>query len=293
MKKTTLLLLLAIPLPAAAQGRGRPPAEDHLAVTSAFSGRSGFDSRAAGFKSSFTLGRLGEYSFGGSADATHLRTWAGSDFPGELYETSLGLRARGKNWSFGAGLRSNSDRPYNSPSETDLSLDASATLARRGPHTVLFGLNYSTRRSFLRGIPFPYVSYSYTSENLTVFFPFALRWKTSEAGELTASYFPPRYFSLGYSQKVSPAVTLGLSGGLLLTQYLPAGRPNKDYALFLEQPHAGLRTTVTPAKGYEVSLWTAWGFKGRYFTGEQYDDRHAKTSVGAGPAAGLTLKKNF
>jgi hypothetical protein len=292
MKKIPLLLLLCLPLSAAAQGRGRPQAADSLTVSSAFSGRENFDSRSAGFASAFSLGRLGDYGFGAAAAAEHRRTWTTGDFPAELYETSLGLRAAGKKWSFGAGVRSNSDKPYYSPSETDLFLDAVTTFRRSGPHSFLFGVNYSSRRSFLRGVPFPYISYSYTSERLTVFFPFSLKWKASESGELAASYFPPRYFSLGYSQKVSGALALELSGGLQLSQYQLAGRPDKEYSLFLEQPHAGLVTRVTQA-GLELSLRTAWGFRGRYFSGRQYDDHRASAGVGAGPLLGLNLKKLF
>ncbi len=293
MKKIALLMLLCLPLSAASQGRGRQQAPDNLSVASSFSGRDGFDSRSAGFASAFSLGRLGGYAFGAAAAAEHRRTWTAGDFPAELYETSLGLRAAGKKWSFGAGVKSNSDRPYHSPSETDLTLDAVTTFRRSGPHSFLFGVNYSSRRSFLRGVPFPFISYSYTSERLTVFFPFSLKWKTSERGELAATYFPPKYFSLGYSQKVSGALALELSGGLQLSQYQLAGRPDKDYSLFLEQPHAGLATRVTPAAGLELSLRTAWGFRGRYFSGRQYDDHRARTRVGAGPLIGLNLKKIF
>lgn len=107
MRKTALFLLLALPLPATAQGRGRPPAEDHLSVTSAFSGRSGFDSRAAGFKSSFALGRLGSYSFGGSADAAHLRTWAGNAFPAEQYDDHHGKTSVGAGPAAGLTLKKN------------------------------------------------------------------------------------------------------------------------------------------------------------------------------------------
>lgn len=294
MKTAALFLMVLItPLPAAAQGRGRPQAEDHLELTSSFSGREGFDSRSAGFKSAFSLGSLGGYRLSATAGAEHHRTWSSGRFPGELYDTGLGMRAAGKKWSFGAGVKSNSDRPYNSPSETDLSLDASTVLSRRGPQAFMVGVNYSTRRSFLRGMPLPYISYSYTSARLTVFFPFALKWKVSDGGELAASYFPPKYFSLGYAQKISAALTLGISGGMQLRQYLPAGRPDKDDSLFLEQPHAGLRTVLAPAKGCEASLWTAWGFKGRQFTGSQYDRHHGKTAIGAGPLLGLSLKKFF
>jgi len=293
MKTTTLILLLALPLPAAAQGRGRPQEPDNLSLGSVFSGRSGFDSRSASFASAFSLGRAGEYAFSGAADAAHHRTWTAGPFPGELYDTAFSLRAAGKKWSFGGGVRSNSDRPFNSLSETDLSLDALTTLRRPGPHTVMFGFSYSSRRSFLRGIPFPYLSYSYNTERLNLFFPFGLKWRPLEGGEFSASYFPPRWFTLAYKQKLSDALALSLQAGLQMNQYLLAGRADKDYALFLEQPYAGLRTEVVPAKGWGASLWTAWGFKGRYYTGKQYDEHRNKTATGAGPIAGLNLKKFF
>lgn len=293
MKALPLALLLLLPALAAAQGRGRPPAEDSLQLSSTFSGRDGFDSRSAGFSSAFGLGRAGGYNFSGSAGVEHHRTWTGGRFPGEVYDASLGLRAAGKKWTFGAGARSNSDRPFYSPSETDLNLDASAVLRRRGPHSVMFGLNYSSRRSFLKGVPFPYLSYSYTGERLSVFFPFALAWKISEASSLRASYFPPKYFSLALSRKFSPALTLALSGGMQLRQYLLAGRADKDQSLFLEQTQAGLTASLTPLKGLETSLWTGWGFKGRYYSGEHYDEHRAVVRTGAGPLLGLGLKKMF
>lgn len=291
--KKLLLLAFLLPAPAAAQNRGRPPEADHLTLTSAYSGRDGFVYRELGLRSAFTLGRAGGYAFTGAADAVHHRTLTGGHFPGELYDTSFGLRAAGKKWSFGAGVKSNSDRPFNSPAETDFSLDAVTTLSRRGPHQFMFGFNYSSRRSFLRGVPFPYVSYSYNTERLNLFFPFGLKWRPVEGGELSASYFPPRYFTLAWSQRVSATVKLSPTLGLQMNQYLLAGRRDKDDSLFLEQPYAGLRTEIAPRADWLVSLWTAWGFRGRYFTGRQYDERHDKTSVGPGFVAGLNLKRSF
>jgi hypothetical protein len=293
MKALPLALLLLLPALAAAQGRGRPPAEDSLQLSSTFSGRDGFDSRSAGFSSAFGLGKAAGYAFSGSAGVEHHRTWTGGRFPGEVYDASFGLRAAGKKWTFGAGARSNSDRPFYSPSETDLNLDASAVLRRRGPHSLMFGLNYSSRRSFLKGVPFPYLSYSYTGERLTVFFPFALAWKIGEASSLRASYFPPKYFSLSVSRKLSHALTLALSGGMQLRQYMLAGRAAKDQSLFLEQTQAGLKASLTPVKGWETSLWTGWGFRGRYYSGEHYDEHRAVVRTGAGPLLSLGLKKIF
>jgi len=291
MKTTLLALLLLLPSLAPAQGRGRPPANDSLQLSSSFSGRDGFDSRSAGLSAAFGLGRAGGYGFSGSAGVEHHRIWTGGWFPGEVYDASFGLRAAGKKWTFGAGARSNSDRPFNSPSETDINLDASTVLRRRGPHSVMFGVNYSSRRSFLKGVPFPYLSYSYTGERLTIFFPFAMNWKISAASALQASYFPPKYFSLAVSRQFSPSLTLALTGGVQLRQYLLAGREDKDQSLFLEQTQAGLRTDITLAAGWQVSLRTAWGFRDRYYSGEQYDVHRDQTRVKAGPLISFNLKK--
>jgi hypothetical protein len=294
MKHSLLcLLLLFLYLPLNAQGRGRPEEKDNLTLVTAYSGREDFNYRSAGFSSAFGLGALGGYKFSGSASAAHHRTLTAGTFPGEVYDTSLALKAGGKTWSFTGGAKSNSDRPFNSPAEIDLSLDAARTLSRKGPHAVMFGVSYSSRRSFLKGVPFPYLSYAYRSEKLTLLLPFAAKWKFSETSELSASYFPPKYFSVAVSRRFSPALTLAASGGLQLHQYLLADRPDKSQALFLEQPQAGLRTVLTPATGWEVSLLTAWGFKGAYFTGEQYDRRHGKVTVGAGPVTGLNLRRYF
>jgi len=295
---TLLLLLLLLPAAAYAQGRrgpggpgGRQP--DGLTVTSSFSGRENFDSRSAGLSGSFGLGKAGAYSFSGSAGLTHHRTWTRGPFPGELYDADLGLKAAGPKWSFGAGARSNSDRPYASVHETDLHFDASTTLRRSGPHTLLFGVNYSSQRSFLKGLPFPYLAYSYVNERIQLFLPFSLRWKLSEKSELAAAYLPPKYFNLSLTRKVSEAVSLGLSGGVRLTQYLLAGRPDEDQILFLERPYAEFKVSVTPRGWPELAVTAGHGFEGRYFSGRQYDEHHGEVDVKGGPAAGLSARLPF
>lgn len=293
MKNASLLLILALPVFLSAQGRGRPGAPDQLTLSSEFSGRDGFNSRSAGFTSAFSMGRLGNFDLSATAAATHHRTWDSAWFPGEVYDTGLRLKAKGRKWSFGAGLSSDSDRPFNSPSETDLSLDASVPLSRRGPHAFTLGLMYSSRRSFLRNIPLPYIAYSYFSEDLTIFFPFALHWRITENSDLDASYFPPKYFSISLTERVFRGVSIAAYSGIKLDQYLLAGRPDKDLSLFLERPYAGLRTTLKHASGCELSLSTGWGFKGRGFSGKSFDDRRSEKSAGAGPELGIALKKAF
>lgn len=292
MKNILLALLLLYPCAARAQ-RGGPPERDSLELLSEFSGRGGLGSRSAGFKSSTGLGKAGAYAFSLSADALHRRGWGSEGFPGELYDVSGRLRAASRGWSFGAGLRSSSDRPFNSPSETDFSLDASRPIGGRGPHRFMFGVNYSSRRSFMRGVPFPYVSYSYRSEKLSVFLPFMALWKPAPGTEISASYLPPRYFSLSLSRRLSEKFRLGISGGMRLSQYLIAGRPDRDQSLFLEQPRADIQASYIPAAGWETALTVGWGFRARYFTGESYDEHHGVTGTGTGALAGFSLKRNF
>lgn len=292
MKNLLLALLLISPCAARAQ-RGGPPERDSLELLSDYSDRSGLGARTAGFKSSSALGRAGGYALSLSAEAAHRRGWDSESFPGELYEVSTRLRASSRAWSFATGVRSNSDRPFNSPAETDLSLDASRPIGGSGPHRFIFGVTYSSRRSFLRGVPIPYVSYSYNSEKLSIFLPFMLLWKPAPGTELTASYLPPRYFSLALSRRLSEKFKLGVSGGVRLSQYLISGRADKDQSLFLEQPRADLQASYSPAKGWETGLTAGWGFRARYFTGDSYDDHHAVTGTGTGPLLGFSVKRVF
>lgn len=292
MKELLLSLIILCPAAAQAQG-GRPPRPDSLELASEFSGRDGLDSRSAGFKYSAGLGRLAAYSMRFSAGASHLRSRGSAGFPGELYGVSAKLGAASRAWSFSAGARSDSDRPFNSKNETDLLLNASRPIGGRGPHRFIFGVNYSSRRSFLRGIPLPYVSYSYRSEKLSIFLPFRVSWRPAPGSELSASYLPPKYFLLSFSREVSASVTLGVSGGVRMSQYLLADRPDKDRSLFLEQPNVELNATLKPEGGWEAGLRAGWGFAARYFTGESYDEHHGLVRTGSGPLAGLSLKRSF
>lgn len=277
-------------------GQGRAPAGPQapgVSVAAAYSGREGFLSRSAGFSAAFPLGEAGGFSYSASAGASHIRFPGRRSFPGELYETHAGLRAAGKTWSFGASARSNSDRPFNSPAETDFGLDASRPVGGAGPHRFLFGVSYSSRRSFLPGLPFPYVSYAYRSETLTLLLPFSARWKFAPGHELAASYHPPKYFSVSVSREFSRELTCSVFGGTALSQYLPADRPDKSHSLFIERPQAGLRAALSPRPGWTAEVSAAWGLRGYTYEGSRYDDRRGKVSVGSGPEASLSLRRNF
>lgn len=295
-----ILLLAALPAAAAAQalyapdgpgqadagrswvfaGAGYSDAENLAARTARAAARAGLG-EAAGCKLSLEAGF--------SAGRIIKDGW----LPGELYDAGLRLSARGKKNFFTAGLRSASDRPFHSAHETDVSLNAARTVSRSGPHSFSAGLAYSSRRSFARNIPFPYVSYNYQSEKLTFRLPFAVSWRPAPDYEFSASYMPPKYFQAAAAWKASPELTLKAEYILTAAQYDLAGRPDKKYSVFIEQPAAGLRTSYKTSGNYTLFLYTGWSLGGRYYRGKTYDDYRDKTHIRGAPAVSLGAARLF
>lgn len=293
MKHLPLLLLLAMPLHAAAQGRPRPGEASALSVRMNRSDRRGLERDTLGATGNFGMGRLGGYALSASAEYSRHDLSADGWLPGRLYNTGLKFTAAGQKWFFSGGLRSNSDRPYASSEEIDLFADATTTLRRSGPHSVVFGFNYSSRRSFFRGMPLPYVTYRYATETLDIFLPFSLKWKISESSDFSAAYIPPRYFDLAASRKISRVLKLRLEGGVSMSQYLIAGRADEDQLLFIEQPSAALTAEISAAGNITVRVSAGYGFKGRYFSGRKYDEHRNKVNFGGGPSYGVSLQRSF
>ncbi|KAF0124773.1 MAG: hypothetical protein FD189_2199 [Elusimicrobia bacterium] len=134
--------------------------------------------RRTGLDTAVPLGKSGDYAFSLAGGLEHINTSGHGYFPGELYKASLGLSAFNGGVSFSLGARSDSDRPYNSSSETDLGFNFTKELGASGARGAwLAGLNYSSRRSFLRGVPIPFLSYRYISDKWTFFAPFLVQWR--------------------------------------------------------------------------------------------------------------------
>lgn len=297
MRTAALTLLLLIPACAAALGlfpdqngpgrEGRPA--PWVSAGTAYSDAEGLAYRSLKAAGGTPVGR------GLSVDASfsHHRILKDGWLPGELYTSGLRVSAlRGRNM-FSAGVRSNSDRPYGSVHETDFSLLALRKLNGEGPHSFSAGLMYSSRRSFARNIPFPFVSYSYRSEKFSFNFPFSAAWRPARPWELSAAYLPPKYYKAGVSAALGGKLKFKAEYSLTALQYDLAGRPDKDLSTFIEQANAGLWTFYKPSESYELSLWTGWALRGRYYSGETYDEHRDKVTLRSAPALSLSVNRLF
>lgn len=300
MKTATLLLLLASPPAVAAQGMfahdslGRADMDrPWVAAGAGYSDAGGLTKRSVSLRSATPLGAAGGAKFSLSAAFAHNRILEDGWLPPELYDAGLQLSARGKKDFFTAGVRSSSDRPFNSLDETDLSANYARTLSNSGPHSWTAGLAYSTRRSFMRHLPFPYVAYNYNSEKFSFRLPFSVSWRPDKKYEFSASYMPPKYGQLSAALKVSPELTLKAEYVLSAAQYDLAGRADKKESVFVEQPSAGLRTSYRAADNWVFSLYTGCSLGGRYYRGKTYDNYRDKVHLSGAPAVSLGLTRLF
>lgn len=300
MKNTILTLLFAFPLSAAAQGMFTPDGlgradmgRPWITAGAGYSDAGGLTKRSASFNSGTPLGAAGGAKFTLNAAFAHNRILEDGWLPPELYDAGLQLAVRGEKNFFTAGLRSSSDRPFNSMDETDVSANYARTLSNSGPHSWTAGLTYSTRRSFARHIPFPYVAYNYNSDKFSFRLPFSVSWRPEKKYEFSASYMPPKYGQISASLKASRALTLKAEFVLSAAQYDLAGRADKKDSVFVEQPSAGLRTSYRAADGWLFSLYTGSSLGGRYYRGKTYDNYRDKVHLHGAPAVSLGLTRLF
>jgi len=278
----------------AAPAQVRPPKPGtSLGASFSYAAPDGLISRRTGVSGETALGSTGGFSVRAAADLAHLRSVGAGYFPGELYRTGLKLTAERGETRLAVNLNSNSDRPFHSPSETDLGFNFSALLSENNGSAWLWGLNYSTRRSFLRGMPLPFITYRYTSRNLMIALPFLVRWQASRTLAVSASYLPVKSFKAGLSWRPLPFFRAELEGGTALEQFLPAGRSDKSQALFYQASYVSLKPSISFSRNLEITPGLGWQFSGLYYTGARYDEYKAKTRLRGGPSFGLSTKYSF
>lgn len=293
-KKILSALLIPLLAATAAAQWGGPP-EHGTSLSPSFSLAGGdLRARRSELRTSVALGRSGAYAFSLAGGLEHINTSGHGYFPGELYKASLGFSAVNGGVSFSLGARSDSDRPYNSSSETDLGFNFTKELGANGARGVwLAGLNYSSRRSFLRGAPIPFVSYRYISDKWTVFVPFMIQWRPGGDMSYSFRWKPVKFFTLSAAWRPPGPFSAELEGGIGLEQFLLAGRPDTGDALYLETPFIAFRPAMRLPGRLTLTAEAGWQFDGRYYTGREYNDYGLKTDIDGGAFAGLSLKKSF
>lgn len=289
------VLYLLSPIPAAAQwgqfGPPRPAAS--LGAFFSYAAPEGLISRRSGVSGEAALGSAGGFALRVSADLAHLRGISAGYFPGELYKAGLAVTADNGETRLSVNLNSNSDRPFNSSDETDLGFTLLAPFSRNGGGSWYWGLNYSSRRSFVRGRPLPFITYRYVSETFMFVLPFMARWQATPELALSATYQPVKYFKAGLTWRPRPWLRAELEGGTALEQFLPAGRADKEQALFYEASYISLKPTLVFSQRFELTPGLGWQFGGLYYTGRRYDDYKAKSRLHGGPSAGLAARYLF
>lgn len=291
--------LLALPQLAAAQAQpltaeGRPK-KPRAALSAVYSHSSLANMKVtrAGARGEALLGRAGTLELRAIAEASRINTHSSGYFPSQLYKTGFTITAENKATRLAVNLNSNSDEPFYSPSETDLGFNFSRTFSERGAHAWLFGLIYSTRRSYARSLPLPFITYRYASKDLFLLFPFMLRWQASAEISFTASYQPVKYYRLSANWRPAPFFNATLEGGTTLEQFLLAGRPVKGEALYHETSFLLLKPEFYLSRRLRLGAELGWQFSGAYYTGRAYDDHRNRTSAGSGRRAGLAAGYSF
>ena len=301
MKLFLAALTLLLPAAAAAQARSGALAQPGGAPKPAASVTSGFTYAApAGLFSGRTeaggeaaAGRAAGLDLRAALEAAHIRSATGGYFPQELFKTSLNLSGEDRRTRAAVTLNSNSDRPFNSASETDLGFNFTRTFSERGAHAWFAGLSYSSRRSFMRGLPMPFIGYRYVTKDLFFVFPFLIRWQALKTVALSASYQPVKYFRTALAWTPPGPFSAELEGGAALEHFLLAGREDKSVSLYNETRFIGLKPALLLSKQIKACATIGWRFPGRYYTGSSYDDYRAVTRLGAGPVFGLSLSGGF
>lgn len=288
VKLLAFLPLVAPPL--AAQDlfgpAGGPPSLEAGFYTASAGGSPSREARAA---ASSPLGSAGPWKLRLSVSAAHLRSEDDGYFPGEIWKTGAALSARNGRFSWAAGARSNSDRPFADADTADFTGDFSYAVTT-GTHRLSAGLNFSSNRSFWRGLPFPYLLYSYMSESTQFSLPFFLRTRAADGLWLTFSYIPVSNWRASARLETGESAYWELETYSKLEQYLPYGRPDPDLRLYRQTAAALLKRGLALGGGLSAEVSAGYAFSNSYFTGESYDDVNDKVRLGGGLMAGLSLR---
>lgn len=245
------------------------------------------ESRLAAFG---PAGKIGPWSLRASLDAAHIRSSDDGYFPGELYRIKADGMARMRRFVVKIGARSDSDKPFSDLNTTDLSADFACTILSSGTHTIMAGVNYSSERSFMRGMPFPYLLYSYMSGNLQFALPFFVRVKLAPGLWFKGVYIPVKngLVALRYEQKKGYFYEFELSSRF--DQYLLYRRTDPDNRLYRAVSSVLIRQGFPLGRGFMAEVSAGWAYSNYYFTGKRFSDINDRINLGAWPFAGLSVK---
>jgi len=270
------------------------PSPNGMETAYSYSG-GGFKSVVSGYSAYYGGVTASGFKTYASAAYDETKSSARGYFPDYLARASVSLGCASKVSSAEMYVRSSSDDIFRSLRETDLGVNYARDVYTDGIGGVwLFTLNYSTRRSFWKGMPVPFAAYRYASGKLFVMAPFFASYGFADNMSLSFTWRPVKYYEAALKWTKSDSFSLSLTGGSYMDEYLPAARADEDESLYLERGRAALRPEWKLfGGGVRVHVSAGWEFGGCYYTGRNYDEKHGRVGLSSGPSAGAGIKYAF
>ncbi|MBO4555628.1 MAG: hypothetical protein J5706_02625 [Elusimicrobiales bacterium] len=232
----------------------------------------------------FLRGKWGEYHTAGTGY-----------FPRYLYEASVSAAAFSQKGSVFLFADSKSDKPYHSSKETDFGFNFFRNIEpwSNERSTWMFMLNYSSRRTFWKGIPIPFLAYRYMSEKFMFIAPFFGEYKFAPQFSVNAAWIPLYQYRAGLKWQPSKEFKAELANGIGADQFLVAGREKEDDALYIRQYYLSLSSEWQFCKKAALSAGIGYVFRSSFYYGDGYSDVNGEEKTGNGLSGSLGLKLFF
>ena len=205
----------------------------------------------------------------------------GRAFPSDLWKLGAGAFYRRKindTWivSAMAQIGSNSDKPFNSGDEANISGFVIARMAMGGGHAWNFMLAYSKNSDFLAGLPTPGVAWSYRpNRELMVLLgaPMcALVMRPNPQSTLSLFWLFPHTVRARAAIRPAKPWEVFVAFHWIYDDYYLADRPNNDFQLLMYEKKAMLGLSYDFSKKVSLTATASWVFDRIIFQGEDFRD---------------------
>lgn len=232
----------------------------------------------------FLRGKWGEY-----------QTSAMGYFPKYLYDAGLSVAAFSEKGGLNLYADSKSDKPYHSSKETDFGFSFFRNIDQwSNEHsTWMFVLDYSSRRTFWKGIPIPFLAYRYMSEKWVFIAPFYGEYRFAPGWSVNALWIPLYQYRAGLKWEQSERFRIELTNGIGADQFLVADRSDDEEALYIRRHYLYLSSEWKFCEKAALSGGIGYIFSSSFYHGDGYSDVNDKVMTGNGVYGGAGLKVFF
>lgn len=210
--------------------------------------------------------------------ASELRTDADGYLPASLYRVGAGVSGAFGRELWDVSVESVADRPFRSWSETQAGGRWSRRYPLRPGDSLQVGLAYQTNRSFLPGIPLPFLVWSRMRPSGTVMvgLPFTrFEWTPRErlAVRGSAMLVGQAGGSVAAEWAFTENLKVAVEWAMARESYLMHDREHRDDRLNLDRRTAVARITRSLGRAGELSLYAGGAFRSRYYRTDRKGDR--------------------